>query len=147
MKDIIRKTADKQIEIFNSFAYPVGNPITTRKGWGNNVTQGRHAYPCLLEWGLTKEQKYIDVVSQLMDYNQGLNPIGKCYVTGIGFDQVKNPHDRESEYTKSKGWGVKPGIQIYGPGNIPVKSHLKFFPKYRPYRGSVSGLIIYLHME
>ena len=129
MKDILRNTADREIEIFNSFAYPVGNPITTRRHWGNNVNQGQHAYPCLLEWGLTKEQKYIDVVSQLMDYNQGLNPIGKCYVTGIGFDQVKNPHDRESEYTKSKGWGVKPGIQIYGPGNLPDRIEFTILPE------------------
>ena len=129
MKDILRNTADREIEIFNSFAYPVGNPITTRRQWGNNVNQGQHAYPCLLEWGLTKEQKYIDVVSQLMDYNQGLNPIGKCYVTGIGFDQVKNPHDRESEYTKSKGWGVKPGILIYGPGNLPDNIQFTVLPE------------------
>ena len=129
MKDILRNTADREIEIFNSFAYPVGNPITTRRHWGNNVNQGQHAYPCLLEWGLTKEQKYIDVVSQLMDYNQGLNPIGKCYVTGIGFDQVKNPHDRESAYTKSKGWGVKPGILIYGPGNLPDKIEFTILPE------------------
>ena len=129
MKDILRNTADREIEIFNSFAYPVGNPITTRRHWGNNVNQGQHAYPCLLEWGLTKEQKYIDVVSQLMDYNQGLNPIGKCYVTGIGFDQVKNPHDRESDYTKSKGWGVKPGILIYGPGNLPDGIEFTIIPE------------------
>ena len=123
MKDIIRKTADKQIEIFNSFAYPIGNPLSNvgapANGWAVNVAQGRYAYPCLLQWGLTKEQKYIDVVSQLMDYNQGLNPIGKCYVTGIGFDRVEHPHDIESIYTQGKGWGPKPGIQIYGPGAIP----------------------------
>ena len=123
MKDIIRKTADKQIQIFNSFAYPIGNPLSNvgapANGWAVNVAQGRYAYPCLLEWGLTKEQKYIDVVSQLMDYNQGLNPIGKCYVTGIGFSRVEHPHDIESTYTQGKGWGSKPGIQIYGPGAIP----------------------------
>jgi endoglucanase len=129
MKDILRNAADREIEIFNSFAYPVGNPFSTRRRWGSNVTQGRHAYPCLLEWSITKEQKYIDVVSQLMDYTQGLNPIGKCYVTGIGFDQVKNPHDRESEYTKSKGWGVKPGILIYGPGNLPDRIQFKVLPE------------------
>jgi hypothetical protein len=51
-----------------------------------------------------------------MDYTQGLNPVGKCYLTGTGFDRVNNPHDRESVYTKSKGWGPKPGITVYGPG-------------------------------
>ena len=129
MKDILRKTADREIEIFNSFAYPVCNPFTTRRHWGNNVVQGKHAYPCLLEWALTKEQKYMDVVCQLMDYNQGLNPLGKCYVTGIGFNSVKNPHDRESAYTKAKGWGVKPGIQVYGPGNLPDRIQFTTLPE------------------
>jgi endoglucanase len=64
-----------------------------------------------------------------MDYNQGLNPIGKCYVTGIGFDQVKNPHDRESAYTKSQGWGVKPGILVYGPGNLPDRIEFNILPE------------------
>lgn len=129
MKDILHKIADSEIQIFNSFSYPVCNPFTTKRQWGNNVSQGQHAYPCLLEWSLTKEQKYIDVVSQLMDYNQGLNPIGKCYVTSIGFDSVKNPHDRESEYTKVKDIGIKPGIQIYGPGNLPDKIEFTILPE------------------
>ena len=129
MQDVLRKTADSQSDRFKSCAYPIGNPLSTR-GWGLgcNVAQGQYAYPCLLQWGLTKEQSYIDVASQLMDYNQGLNPIGKCYVTGIGFDRVKNPHDRESAYTKAKGWGPKPGIQIYGPGNIPQRIQFAMIP-------------------
>ena len=65
---------------------------------------------------MTKEQKYIDAVSQLMDYNQGLNPIGKCYVCGTGFNRVHNPHDRESAYTIEQGWGPRPGILVFGPG-------------------------------
>ncbi len=50
-----------------------------------------------------------------MDYVQGLNPIGKCYVSGIGFDRVHHPHDRESAYAQDKGWGPRPGIVVYGP--------------------------------
>lgn len=65
---------------------------------------------------MTREQKYIDAVSQLMDYNQGLNPIGKCYVTGIGSNRVHHPHDRESAYTLEMGWGPRPGILAFGPG-------------------------------
>ena len=85
--------------------------------WGSNVGQGQYAFPCLLYWSLTKEQKYIDAVSQLMDYALGLNPIGKCYMTGLGFNRVHNPHDRESAYTIEQGWGPRPGILIFGPGN------------------------------
>jgi endoglucanase len=114
-KTAIKAAADKAIEYLQGNAYPVGTPMNLR-WWGSNTAQGQYAYPCLLYWGLTKEQKYIDAVSQLMDYNQGLNPIGKCYVCGIGFNRVHNPHDRESAYTIEQGWGPRPGILVFGPG-------------------------------
>jgi endoglucanase len=114
-KAALKATADKAIEYLEGNAYPVGTPMSLR-WWGSNTAQGQYAYPCLLQWGLTREQKYIDAVSQLMDYNQGLNPVGKCYFTGIGFNRVHNPHDRESDYTKELGWGPRPGILVFGPG-------------------------------
>jgi endoglucanase len=114
-KATLKAAADKEIEYLNANAYPVGTPLNLR-WWGSNTAQGQYAYPCLLQWALTKEQKYIDAASQLMDYTQGLNPIGKCYVCGIGFNRVYNPHDRESAYTKEKGWGPRPGILVFGPG-------------------------------
>lgn len=114
-KAVLKSAADKQIAILESNAYPVGTPASLR-WWGSNLGQGQYAYPCLLYWALTKEQKYVDAASQLMDYAQGLNPIGKCYVTGIGSSRVHNPHDRESAYTKEMGWGPRPGILVFGPG-------------------------------
>jgi len=114
-KAAIKAAADKAIEYLEGNAYPVGTPLNLR-WWGSNAAQGQYAYPCLLHWDLTREQKYIDAVSQLMDYNQGLNPLGKCYVCGIGFNRVHNPHDRESAYTIEQGWGPRPGILVFGPG-------------------------------
>ena len=114
-KAAIKAAADKAIEYLEANAYPVGTPLNLR-WWGSNTAQGQYAYPCLLQWALTGEQKYIDAVSQLMDYNQGLNPLGKCYVCGIGFNRVHNPHDRESAYTIEQGWGPRPGILAFGPG-------------------------------
>ncbi len=111
----IQAAADKEIGYLAAHAYPVGAPLNLR-WWGSNVGQGQYAYPCLLSWVLTKEPKYIDAASQLMDYAQGLNPLGKCYVTGMGFNRVHNPHDRESAYTKEMGWGPRPGILVFGPG-------------------------------
>jgi endoglucanase len=114
-KAAIKGAADREIEFLNANAYPVGTPMDLR-WWGSNAAQGQYAYPCLLQWALTRDQKYIDATSQLMDYVQGLNPVGKCYVCGIGFNRVHNPHDRESAYTKEKGWGPRPGILVFGPG-------------------------------
>jgi endoglucanase len=114
-KAALKAAADKAIEYLEGNAYPVGTPMNLR-WWGSNTAQGQYTYPCLLYWGLTGEQKYIDAASQLMDYNQGLNPLGKCYVCGIGFNRVHNPHDRESAYTIEQGWGPRPGILVFGPG-------------------------------
>ena len=114
-KDAIKAAADKEMDYLAGNAYPVGTPANLR-WWGSNTAQGQYAYPCLLYWSLTKEQKYIDAVSQLMDYVQGLNPLGKCYMTGLGFNRVHNPHDRESAYTKRQGWGPRPGYLVFGPG-------------------------------
>ncbi|MCY2953832.1 MAG: glycoside hydrolase family 9 protein [Planctomycetota bacterium] len=114
-KAAIKAAADKEIGYLNANAYPVGTPLNLR-WWGSNTAQGQYAYPCLLQWSLTKEQKYIDAACQLMDYVQGLNPIGKCYMTGTGFNPAHNPHDRESAFTKRQGWGPRPGILVFGPG-------------------------------
>ncbi|MFI5380229.1 MAG: glycoside hydrolase family 9 protein [Tepidisphaerales bacterium] len=114
-KAAIKAAADREIGYLKANAYPVGTPPNLR-WWGSNAAQGQYAYPCLLQWSLTKEQKYIDAACQLMDYVQGLNPIGKCYMTGLGFNRVHNPHDRESAFTKRQGWGPRPGILVFGPG-------------------------------
>jgi enterochelin esterase family protein len=37
-------------------------------------------------------------------------------MTGLGFNRVHNPHDRESAFTKKQGWGPRPGILVFGPG-------------------------------
>jgi endoglucanase len=116
-KAAIAAAADKEIGYLNANAYPVGTPADLR-WWGSNVAQGQYAYPCLLQWTLTGQQKYMDAACQLMDYTQGLNPMGKCYECGIGFNRVHNPHDRESAFTKQKGWGPRPGILVFGPGGF-----------------------------
>ncbi len=115
-KDILKQTADKQMQNFTLNAYPSGAP-TNVNWWGSNVAQGQYSYPIIMMWKLTGNQDYIDVVSQMMDYALGLNPLGKCYMTQLGFNQVHWPHDRESAYTIEMGWGPRPGILVFGAGN------------------------------
>ena len=141
-KAAIKAAADKEIGFLAGNAYPVGTPANLR-WWGSNSAQGQYAYPCLLQWSLTKEQKYIDAASQLMDYVQGLNPIGKCYMTGLGFNRVHNPHDRETAFTKQQGWGPRPGILVFGPGgsgrgtSVPSVNGLARERKYIDNLGSI----------
>ncbi|SPE60887.1 putative Glycosyl hydrolase family 9 [Verrucomicrobia bacterium] len=128
-KSALQAAADKEVGYLNGDAYPVGWPTNANPYKQNNwahgpfASQGQFAYPCLMEWALTGTQKYIDAVSQLMDYDQGVNPVGKCYMTGIGFDRVHNPHQAESVYAQEQGWGgPQPGISIYGPGTNTATS-------------------------
>ncbi|MGI5914541.1 MAG: glycoside hydrolase family 9 protein, partial [Bacteroidales bacterium] len=115
--EALQATVDKQLGYLEGNAYPVGTPLSLR-WWGSNVAQGQYSFPILMLWRLTGEQKYINAVSQMMDYALGLNPLGKCFMTGLGFNRVHNPHDRESAYTIEQGWGPRPGILIFGPGLV-----------------------------
>jgi endoglucanase len=123
-KTQLKAAADQQVNWTTNDAYPVGwptsvNPFSSYNyGQGALTAQGEFAYPCLMQWALTGEQKYVDAASLLMDYDQGLNPVGKCYMTGIGFDRTHNPEQRESAYAEyTMGWGgPQPGVTVYGPG-------------------------------
>ncbi|HSM48328.1 MAG TPA: glycoside hydrolase family 9 protein, partial [Draconibacterium sp.] len=126
-KKAIKNGADKNLAELENRAFPVGNN-PAQGGWGHNVRQPQYAALPLLQWKLTKEQKYFDGASELMDYKTGLNPIGISYITALGFHQVHNIHDRESAYTESLGWGSKPGITAFGPGVIGRRSNTKSVP-------------------
>lgn len=114
--DVLKATADQEMTYFGQNAYPNGVPANVN-WWGSNVAQGQYAFPLVLLWGLTGEQQYIDVTSQMMDYALGLNPLGKCFMTTLGFNRVNWPHDRESQFTWEQGWGPRPGILVFGAGN------------------------------
>lgn len=116
-EDVIRKVADRRVSELNANIWPNGTSEPNR-WWGSQTAQGQYADPLLMQWRLTSEQKYIDAASQLMDYNQGLNPMGKCFLTGTGFDRTEDPLHQDSYPMKANGWGPAPGIQVFGPGNI-----------------------------
>ena len=116
-KAAIKDAADVNIAELRKHAFPVGNDPVGRN-WGHNVRQPQYAAIPILHWRLSNDQAYFDAASEMMDYKLGLNPMGISYVTGLGFHQVLNIHDRESTYTKSLGWGSKPGITVFGPGVI-----------------------------
>jgi len=126
-KKAIKNAADADIVELKNHAFPVGNN-PAQGGWGHNVRQPQYAALPLIQWQLSQEQKYFDAASELMDYKLGLNPIGISYITGLGFHQVHNIHDRESAYTESLGWGSKPGITAFGPGVVGRRSNAKVIP-------------------
>ncbi len=126
-KQAIKEAADANIAELRLHAYPVGNH-SGQGGWGHNVRQPQYACAPLLQWSITGEQQYFDAASELMDWKLGLNPLGISYVTGVGFHQVHNIHDRESAFTDAQGWGLKPGITAFGPGVTGRRSRAKVIP-------------------
>jgi len=88
---------------------------------GHNVRQPQYAAAPLLQWMLSGDQKYLDAASELMDYKHGLNPLGISYVTGLGFHQIRNVHDRESAYTISRARVPNPASRFSArdPGMEP----------------------------
>ncbi len=117
-KEALKSAADVNLAELAKYAYPVGNNPSADSPWGHNVMQPLYACAPILYWRFSGEKKYMDAACNLLNYSLGLNPLGICYVTGPGFHQIHNPHDRESAYTASKGWGPKPGITIFGPGIV-----------------------------
>ena len=126
-KQAIKDAADANIAELRRHAYPVGNNPDGR-AWGHNVRQPQYAAIPLLQWKLSGDRSYFNAASELMDYKTGLNAIGISYVTGLGFHQVHNVHDRESAYTASKGWGPKPGITVFGPGVAGWNRDIRVIP-------------------
>jgi endoglucanase len=116
-KAAIKNAADVNCAELPKYAYPIGNNPTGTT-WGHNVMQPLYACASLLHWRFSNDQSYFDSACALMNYQLGLNPMGHSFVTGLGWNQIHNPHDRESSYTTGKGWGPKPGITIFGPGVI-----------------------------
>ena len=118
-KASLKAAADANIAELRAHAFPVGN--NPYNGiWGHNVMQPQYAAIPLLYWKLSNDQAYFDAASELMDYKLGLNPIGISYVTGLGYHQVLDIHDRECYYMRARGMGQKPGITAFGPGFIPM---------------------------
>jgi hypothetical protein len=148
-EDVIRKVADRRIGELNENIWPNGTSNPTR-WWGAQTAQGQYADPLLMQWRLSGEQNYIDAASQMMDYNQGLNPMGKCFLTGTGFDRTSDPLHHDSYPMKLKGWGPAPGLQVFGPAStsqlkercplmIPDIKTLPVHRKWMDNRRNVSG--------
>src|SRR5690606_21795593 len=56
-KNAIKNAADADIDELRNHAFPVGNN-PAQGGWGHNVRQPQYAAIPLLQWSLSKEQKY-----------------------------------------------------------------------------------------
>lgn len=75
---------------------PYGIPYASDGGyfWGSNSAVLDNMVIVALAYDFTSDRKYLDAVSEGMDYILGRNPLVKSYVSGYGERPMENPHHR-----------------------------------------------------
>jgi endoglucanase len=73
-----------------------------------------------LAYDFTSDRKYLDGVTQTMDYILGRNMLNKSFVTGYGTTPAQHPHHRFWANQPDKGYPAPPpGVLVGGPNGLP----------------------------
>lgn len=111
--------ANKQIEIQEQHGYIVNLGDTKYDfNWGSNRRIANRGMALMVAYMLTNDRKYLDGVSNAMDYILGRNATGYSFITGFGSKRVQYPHHRISAADTVKD--PQPGLPMQGPyyGNM-----------------------------
>ncbi len=85
--------------------------------WGSNSFVVNNSMVMAYAYNSTGDTKYINGVSEAMDYIFGRNGLGFSYVTGYGTYHSQNPHHRYWSYEIDKTFPMAPaGVMSGGPG-------------------------------
>lgn len=57
-------------------------------------------------------REYVNAAASQFDYILGKNPLGQCFITGVGINPVKNPHHRLSAFSETDD--PVPGLLVIG---------------------------------
>ncbi|GAB3233780.1 glycoside hydrolase family 9 protein [Pseudaeromonas pectinilytica] len=98
--------------------------------WGSNSNLMNRSIFLGLAHDFTGERKYLQAMSDAMDYVLGRNPLDQSYVSGYGTRALKNPHHRFWAHPVDPASPqVPPGVLSGGPNSInfsdPVASTMK----------------------
>ena len=86
--------------------------------WGSNSFVANNALMLALAYDFTQEPKYLDGVTQGMDYLLGRNPLDQSFVTGYGDRPLVNPYHRFwCHQANAKYPSPPPGILSGGPNS------------------------------
>ncbi|KNY28340.1 Cellulose 1,4-beta-cellobiosidase [Pseudobacteroides cellulosolvens ATCC 35603 = DSM 2933] len=127
-KESIKKAADNFIGIINGEGYGIPLRESTyedKLGVRSDVTGYQHASNFYVineaivmayAYDISKDIKYINALTESIDYLIGRNPLYKVYVTGFGENSVKYPHHLffcpQIDYNYPS---VPPGFLVSGP--------------------------------
>jgi endoglucanase len=116
LRQQIIKTADLYLGLIEKRGYRVPVASDQKSPWGSNSFILNDMIIMGLAHDFTKQQKYLDGVSDAMDYILGRNPLSQCYVTGYGTRPFKNPHHRFwAHQADEKFPPAPPGVVSGGP--------------------------------
>jgi len=92
----IVSTADKYLALIegSGFRVPMHTSSNGHYPWGSNSCVLNNAIILALAADFTGDKRYLQGVSEGMDYLLGRNPLGFSYVTGYGERSFENPHHR-----------------------------------------------------
>lgn len=81
--------------------------------WGSNSFAANKGMVLIHAYILSKEEKYLNAATAIIDYILGRNPLDISYLTGYGVNSAKDPHHRPSQAD-----GIDepvPGMLVGGP--------------------------------
>lgn len=119
----IKKAADQFIAIQKKQGYgitiepsPVGNNATGYP-WASNSFVLNQCIVMAYSFDFSKDAKYLNSMTEAMDYIMGRNPLDQCYVTGYGKKPLENPHHRFFAYQAHPAYPTPPKGFISGGPN------------------------------
>lgn len=81
--------------------------------WGSNMYVAENGSYLYDAYVLTKDEKYLKVARDHVDYLFGKNSCNVSFITGVGTNLIKDPHHRPSAAVKQ----AMPGMLIGGPNS------------------------------
>ena len=104
--------ADSYLELLNDNGYGVAMNENDFN-WGSNSFAANKGMILIHAYILSKDKKYLDATTGILDYLLGRNPMDISYLTGYGVNSAKDPHHRPSQADKIDD--PVPGMLVGGP--------------------------------
>jgi len=118
VKNSLIGEADQALNTLNGEGYLV--PIPSGYPWGSNSSVLNRMLIMGYAYDFTGDQKYLDGMTESMDYLLGRNPLHKSYVSGYGEDPLQHPHHRFWGNDPARGFPPPPpGVIAGGPNSDP----------------------------
>lgn len=111
LRNALRASADRLLLAAQN--HPYARTHGERYYWGCNGGIARQTMTLMLAYRVTRQAEYRRAAQQSLAYLFGRNPYARSFVTGVGFNPPRFPHDRRSGGDAAEApW---PGYLVGGP--------------------------------